>query len=245
LEESLPPIQTTPVIVESPEMGNNITQSSVWWVNLDNETVGHEQNGRRPFFVISSNKYNKNSKTSMGFCMSQSLNKSQNRFSIKVNYKNSQGEYQQGWVNVSQMQTLSSERFDKILGQSTKGFVYKIMENFNKRILDSHNNHREFSRYHRDHQDHRDHQEHRGRGRGQRGRGQSHRDHQEHRGRGRGQRGRGQSHRDHQEHRGRGRGQRGRGQSHREHQEHRGRGRGQNHHSVQENNSNSSPQENN
>jgi len=171
-------IQTTPVIVDSPKSltdEKRIMQNTLWSVN------------DKAFFVVSSNYHNKNSQRPMGFYMSENLDKALSRFYVKVNYKNLHGDFQQGWVNVTQMKSFKKEQFDTPLGQSTKGFVYKIMENLNRKIVGNMN---------RDHQNHRgqrgDHS--RGSYHGQRGdhsRGSYHRQRGGGRGRGsyRGQRG--------------------------------------------------------
>jgi hypothetical protein len=159
-------IQTTPVIVDSPKSVTDekrIMQNTLWSVN------------DKAFFVVSSNYHNKNSQRPMGFYMSENLDKALSRFYVKVNYKNLHGDFQQGWINVTQMKSFKKEQFDTPLGQSTKGFVYKIMENLNRKIVGNNMN--------RDHQNHRGQQ----RGRGQRGRGRGqrggHYNHQEQRGR--------------------------------------------------------------
>jgi len=172
-----PQLQSTPVLVASPEMDDKtVQQSSVWWANTENK--------QRPFFVISKNKHNHDSKTLTGFWVSEHLNKSEGRLSVKINFKDMNGRFQTGWVNVSQMTMISEEDLDKTLGQSTKGFVNKVMDNFTRKIVGtSHQqNHYQDNRGRgRGRQDNQEYPNHRGNSRG-RGRG----------GRGRGTRGRGQ-----------------------------------------------------
>jgi mRNA-degrading endonuclease toxin of MazEF toxin-antitoxin module len=85
----------------------DIEQYSLWWVNLEQSGVGHEQHGRRPFFVISNSQYNKKSKTPIGFIASTSENKAKNKFTLPLD--------DGGHINISQIRTLSSDRFDKLV----------------------------------------------------------------------------------------------------------------------------------
>ena len=127
--QSTPVIVTTPVMDTAPVMDDDkkVQQSSVWWVNSENK--------QKPFFVISKNKHNHEYKTLTGFWLNQELNKSESRLSVRINFKDLNGKFQQGWVNVNKMTTVSEEDFDKSLGQSTKGFVHKVMDNFTRKIV--------------------------------------------------------------------------------------------------------------
>lgn len=84
-----------------------IKQFSVWQVTLEKNPIGHEQGGTRPFFVISSDKYNIASKTPIGFIMSASENKSKNKFAVSLEGMDKVSSS----VNVSQIRTI---RFIKI-----------------------------------------------------------------------------------------------------------------------------------
>ena len=121
------PLETTPVIVSTPDMESEVLQSSVWWVNTKDK--------RRPFFVISKNQHNHDSKTVTGFWLNEHLNKNEDRLSVKINFKDMKGRFQQGWVNVNTMTTVSYEDLDTTLGQSTKGFVYKVMDNLTRKLV--------------------------------------------------------------------------------------------------------------
>ena len=115
---------------------NKILQGSIWWVDLENNPVGHEQGERRPFFVISKGDYNTRSKTPIGYTMSTSLHKSNNAFSVQITYNDSQQEKKQGYVNVSQIRTLSIDRFGNSLGRVLeRKDVYKVLNHFNKQII--------------------------------------------------------------------------------------------------------------
>lgn len=152
-------VSSTPIIVPSRDMENKVLQSSVWWVNTSEVT-------RLPFYVVSKNKHNQDSKTVTGFWLNKHLNKDESYLSVKINFKDTKGQFQEGWVNVNKMTTVSHEDLDTTLGQSTKGFVYKVMENLTRKLVGS--PHRENNR-----QQHntRGGRGSRGRGRGSRGRG--------------------------------------------------------------------------
>ena len=148
-----------------------VQQSSVWWVNKENK--------QSPFFVISKNKHNHDSKTLTGFWLSEQLDKSESRLSVKINFKDLNGRFQTGWVNVSQMTMVSEEDLDKTLGQSTKGFVHKVMDNFTRKIVGTSHQQNQYQQDNRGRGRHQEYSTHRGNSRGRGG------------GRGRGSRGQG------------------------------------------------------
>jgi mRNA-degrading endonuclease toxin of MazEF toxin-antitoxin module len=105
-------------------------QFSIWWVDLGKRNhKGHEQEGIRPFFIISNTKYNKKSKTPIGFiCSSREKD-----FSVSINIKDVDS-----YVNVSQIRTLSEERFDKIkhsVDNNLKDVGDQVMDKFKKMII--------------------------------------------------------------------------------------------------------------
>lgn len=152
-------VETTPVIVSSPDMENKVLQSSVWWVL----TGEHE---RRPFYVVSTSRFNEDNKKTIGFWLNEHLNKSVKRNSVKVNFKDTEGQFQVGWVNVTEMCHVPTKDLDSTLGQSTKGFVYKVMDHFSRKVVGTFNREN-------NNQQHVYQNTNRGRGRG-RGRGGSH-----------------------------------------------------------------------
>ena len=112
-------------------MQESIQQNDIWMVNLGQEcSKGHEQKGTRPFYVISSTEYNTKSRTPVGFFMSTSFKKSQNRFTVKIDMQGVD-EY----INVSQIRTLSNLRFFKKIGYGTYEDLEKMLEKFNEVIL--------------------------------------------------------------------------------------------------------------
>jgi len=114
----------------------NILQGEIWWISLEENPVGHEQGGSRPFFILSKSEYNNRSKTPIGFAVSKSMHKSRNKFSVEIVYKNIKNEDEKVWVNVSQLRTLSIERFGKKLGRcSSANDIQKIMNHFYKQII--------------------------------------------------------------------------------------------------------------
>ncbi len=70
---------------------------------------GHEQYGNRPFYVISATEYNIKSETPIGFFVSTSEKKSQNKFTLELEDK--------GSANISQIRTLDKSRFKKCIDQ--------------------------------------------------------------------------------------------------------------------------------
>ena len=109
----------------------NIKQNEVWMVRLGHsDSLGHEQRGTRPFFVVSNTEYNERSKTPVGFFMSTSRKKSKNRFSVEVSLC---GKLE--FVNVSQVRTLSDIRFIKKLGTCNDQDRAEIVSRFESQIL--------------------------------------------------------------------------------------------------------------
>jgi mRNA-degrading endonuclease toxin of MazEF toxin-antitoxin module len=86
-------------------MSKEIKQYSMLMVDMGTKEFikGHEKAGNRPFFVISSTKYNMKSKTPIGFFASTSSKKTKNKYSIEID--------DNGSINISQIRTLSEERF--------------------------------------------------------------------------------------------------------------------------------------
>ena len=109
----------------------NIKQNDIWMVALGEEgIVGHEQKGNRPFYVISSTGYNQVSNTPIGFFLSTSEKKKLNRFAVEVDM---QGSLET--VNVSQIRTLSSDRFLRYMGSGSDEDLQKLIETFNQEIV--------------------------------------------------------------------------------------------------------------
>ena len=107
-----------------------IKQHSIWMVNLGEQICnkGHEQYGNRPFYVISSTEYNMKSETPIGFFVSTSEKKSQNKFTLKLEDK--------GWVNISQIRTLDKSRFQKCIGQiQSNELEIEILSKFINQII--------------------------------------------------------------------------------------------------------------
>jgi mRNA-degrading endonuclease toxin of MazEF toxin-antitoxin module len=111
-------------------MQQEIKQYSLWMVDLGDKKYvkGHEQYGNRPFFVISSTEYNKNSKTPIGFFASTSEKKAQNKYSLDIDKK--------GSINISQIRTLSQERFKKCIDEiHSSDLEAKILSTFINQII--------------------------------------------------------------------------------------------------------------
>lgn len=108
-----------------------INQNDIWMVTIGYDgIVGHEQKGNRPFYVISNSNYNNSSKTPIGFFLSTSAKKKTNRFTVDVDM---QGMLEN--VNISQIRTISSDRFFKKMGTGTQEDLAVLMNTFNKQII--------------------------------------------------------------------------------------------------------------
>jgi len=106
-----------------------IKQYSLWMVKLGSKecSKGHEQYGDRPFFVISSTEYNKKSKTPIGFFASKSPKKAKNKYSLEIDH---------GSINISQIRTLSEERFIKCITEiHSFKLEAKILSTFINQII--------------------------------------------------------------------------------------------------------------
>jgi len=103
-----------------------IKQHSVYMVKLGWDGQGHEQQGDRPFYVVSSDEYNERSQTPIGFFLSTSEKKSQNRFTVQCDI---------GWINCTQVRTLSSDRVIRFMGTVDKGITQSVMEYFIKEVM--------------------------------------------------------------------------------------------------------------
>lgn len=107
-----------------------IKQLEVWMVKLEHDNiVGHEQRGNRPFFVISNSGYNQVSKTPVGFFMSTSEHKKLNRFTLEISSDS------RGAVNVSQIRTISADRFLYKMGEGTQEELETLMQMFSREIV--------------------------------------------------------------------------------------------------------------
>ena len=111
-------------------MSKEIKQYSLWMVDMgDRKCIkGHEQSGDRPFFVISSTEYNIKSKTPIGFFASTSDKKTKNKYSLEIDNK--------GSVNISQIRTLSEERFINCIEEIyNSDLEAKILSTFINQII--------------------------------------------------------------------------------------------------------------
>ena len=109
-----------------------IKQFSIWKVKLEESPVGHEQGGDRPFFVLSSTKYNQKSKTPIGFIASNSPSKSNNQFAIKIELDNKKYSH----INISQIRTLDQSRFIHCKGQiKSNEYAIKSISKFISKII--------------------------------------------------------------------------------------------------------------
>ena len=109
----------------------NIKQNSIWMVKMGYDgIVGHEQKGNRPFYVISNDNYNKNSGTPIGYFLSTSKKKKANRFTYDVDMDGVMET-----VNISQIRTISSDRFLRHMGDCNNNDLLELQEIFQNQII--------------------------------------------------------------------------------------------------------------
>lgn len=110
---------------------NHIKQNDIWMVNIGYDgIVGHEQKGTRPFYVISDTEYNTRSETPIGFFLSTSEKKRQNKYTLDIDM---QGVLEN--VNVSQIRTISTQRFIRYMGTGTDQDLQKLISVFQQEII--------------------------------------------------------------------------------------------------------------
>lgn len=125
-------------VKKEPEVINNhpkfkaIKQNEVWLVELgEDNIVGHEQKGNRPFYVISSSKYNDVSQTPVGFFTSTSEKKKTSKYVVEVDVGGGHKQY----VNISQIRTLCTSRFKKLMYVGRKEDLKDILDRYDAEII--------------------------------------------------------------------------------------------------------------
>jgi len=105
-----------------------LEQGDVWFIDMG-QNKGHEQNGKRPVLIISTNMHNKQSKTPMVCPCTTSKKKGQNRYHVGV------GNWEQDktvvtYANGSQIYSMSSERFKpgKKIGRADNKALLKVVK---------------------------------------------------------------------------------------------------------------------
>ena len=109
----------------------------IWEIDLGqkgNNIAKHEQYGKRPFIVVSKTEYNQQSKTPIGFILSTSEKKKHNKFTITSNVRGVIGSF-----NVSQIKTLSQERFLEKVGQASEVDFKNLINLFMQEIIGADN----------------------------------------------------------------------------------------------------------
>lgn len=93
-------------------------RGNIVWADLD-PAVGHEQGGRRPFLVVSRERFNLHSGTVIGFAIT-SQRAAPFPFSLPV----PEGLLPKpSWVKISQVRTLSDRRLGSVVGRTDGAFV--------------------------------------------------------------------------------------------------------------------------
>jgi mRNA-degrading endonuclease toxin of MazEF toxin-antitoxin module len=122
---------STPSTPSTQKPKKKIEQNSIWMCSMGHVgIVGHEQKGNRPCYVISDTEYNERSKTPIGFFLSTSVKKQRNKYTYDVDM---QGTMEN--VNISQIRTISSERFLRYMGDGSDTDLKNLMSMFNQVIV--------------------------------------------------------------------------------------------------------------
>lgn len=109
-----------------------IKQNEVWLVELgEDNIVGHEQKGNRPFYVISSSHYNDISQTPVGFFTSMSEKKKTSKYVIEIDVGGGNKQY----VNISQIRTLCTSRFKKLMYTGKPEDLKNILDLYDREII--------------------------------------------------------------------------------------------------------------
>lgn len=110
----------------------SIKQNEVWLVALgEDNIIGHEQKGNRPFYVISSTHYNDISQTPVGFFTSMSEKKKKSKYVIEIDVGGCEKQY----VNISQIRTLCTSRFKKLMYTGKPEDLKNILDLYDREII--------------------------------------------------------------------------------------------------------------
>lgn len=108
-----------------------IKQNEVWMVGLgEDNIVGHEQKGNRPFYVVSDTKYNEVSQTPVGFFTSTSEKKKTSKYVCEIVVGTDKH-----YVNISQIRTLCTSRFKRHMYNGTNEDLQTLLNTYDKEII--------------------------------------------------------------------------------------------------------------
>lgn len=109
-----------------------ILRGDIVWADL-NPVRGHEQAGRRPIVVLSSDLFNERSSTVIGLAVTSQPPKAGYPFSLELKDIVLP---QRSWVKISQIRTLSMDRLGSILGRVSSSQLTLMVSGLNEIIGD-------------------------------------------------------------------------------------------------------------
>ena len=107
-----------------------ILRGDIVWANL-HSGVGHEQAGRRPVVVLSTDVFNEHSGTVIAMALTSQPQRA--GFPLVLDLR-SIDVGKPAWVKISQIRTLSTRRLGKKLGRVSPDELQQLVEGFNEII---------------------------------------------------------------------------------------------------------------
>ena len=107
-----------------------ILRGEIRWAEL-NPVVGHEQGGKRPVLVISSNVFNQKSGTVIAMAVTSQPQRASFPLSLEVT---SCSLPKRSWIKISQVRTLSVVRIGQKIGQLSELETSRAIEGLNEII---------------------------------------------------------------------------------------------------------------
>jgi len=111
-------------------MAASVRRGDVIWADLA-PTCGNEQAGRRPVLVISEDVFNMRSGTVIAMAITSQPQKAGFPLTLELN---SLELPKKGWVKISQIRTLSTQRLGKRIGKVTDSELERIIDGHNEII---------------------------------------------------------------------------------------------------------------
>ena len=107
-----------------------ILRGDVYWANLD-PTRGHEQSGQRPVLVLSQDVFNERSGVAIAVALTSQPQKAGFPLTLELDIP---GLPKRSWVKISQIRTLSVERFGKRIARVPPEMIDQVIEGLNEII---------------------------------------------------------------------------------------------------------------
>jgi len=111
-------------------MAAGVKRGDVVWADLA-PTRGHEQAGRRPVLIISEDVFNRRSGTVIAMAITSQPQNAGFPLTLELKAKELP---QKGWVKISQIRTLSTQRLGKKIGRVEEGELERAVDGLNEII---------------------------------------------------------------------------------------------------------------